>query len=354
MADLRDAVDFARTQAQEELDKRTAAWAPVAQALAAWSRDARESRAADDAAKRLIRAKDWLKDAADAIRNDRLRPLSAQSPEIWAELRHESNVELGPVTLTGSSTRRRVTLDVTVDGVDGAALSVMSQGELHALGLALFLPRATVPASPFGFLVIDDPVQSMDPAKVDGLARVLHRVATTRQVVVFTHDDRLPEAIRRLRLPATVLEVRRRRESTVTVTVADDPVSRYLADARAMALSEHVSDEAKRLVVATQCRFAIEAAAHDRIRSDQLGKGERHTDVEQLVAHPRTLHEITTLAVFGDPSRAGDLYGRLSNMCGGGAVDAFKAIRDGAHRAHTGDLMSLIRQAEVIARKVGP
>jgi recombinational DNA repair ATPase RecF len=206
VADLRDAVDFARAQAQAELDTRAAAWAPVAQALATWSRDARQSREADAAAKLLTKAKDWLKDAADAIRNDRLQPLSAQSQEIWAELRHESNVELGSVTLTGNGNHRKLTLDVTVDGVDGLALSVMSQGELHALGLALFLSRATVPAGPFGFLVIDDPVQSMDPAKVDGLARVLNRVAETRQVVVFTHDDRLPEAVRRLRLPATVLE----------------------------------------------------------------------------------------------------------------------------------------------------
>jgi recombinational DNA repair ATPase RecF len=354
VADLRDAVDFARAQAREELDTRAAAWAPVAEALAVWSRDAKESREADAAAKLLTKAKDWLKDAADAIRNDRLQPLSAQSQEIWAELRHESNVELGPVTLTGSSTQRRVTLDVTVDGVGGAALSVMSQGELHALGLALFLPRATVPASPFGFLVIDDPVQSMDPAKVDGLARVLNRVAATRQVVVFTHDDRLPEAVRRLRLPATVLEVRRRKESAVSVTVADDPVSRYLADARAMALSEHVSDEAKRLVVATLCRLAIEAAAHDRIRADRLARGERHADVEQLVAQPRKLHEITTLAVFGDPTRANDLYGRLTTMGGHGTVAAFKAIKEGAHRVHAGDLTPLIKQAELIAAKVGP
>jgi wobble nucleotide-excising tRNase len=51
---------------------------------------------------------------------------------------------------------------VTVDGVEGAALGVMSQGELHAMALSLFLPRATLPESPFRFVVIDDPVQSMD------------------------------------------------------------------------------------------------------------------------------------------------------------------------------------------------
>ena len=86
----------------------------------------------------------------------------------------------------------------------------MSQGELHALGLALFLPRATAADSPFGFVVTDDPVQAMDPANVDGLARVLSSVARSRQVVVFTHDDRLPAALRQLQLAATVLAVTRR------------------------------------------------------------------------------------------------------------------------------------------------
>ena len=91
----------------------------------------------------------------------------------------------------------------------------MSQGELNALALSLFMPRASLPESPFRFMVIDDPVQSMDPSRVDGLARVLQRPRATRQVVVFTHDDRLPEAVRQLLLPATVIEVTRRPGSVV-------------------------------------------------------------------------------------------------------------------------------------------
>jgi predicted ATPase len=112
--------------------------------------------------------------------------------------------------LSGSATQRKVELSVTVDGVDGVALGVMSQGELHALALSLFIPRATLDDSPFRFIVIDDPVQSMDPSRVDGLARVLESAAADRQVVVFTHDDRLPEAVRRMGIDATVLEVTRR------------------------------------------------------------------------------------------------------------------------------------------------
>ena len=110
-----------------------------------------------------------------------------------------------------------MTLDVTVEGVRGAALGVMSQGELHSLALSLFLPRATLPESPFRFVVIDDPVQSMDPSRVDGLARAFEETARTRQVIVFTHDERLPEAVRRLRIKSTILSVTRRPKSVVEV-----------------------------------------------------------------------------------------------------------------------------------------
>ena len=73
-------------------------------------------------------------------------------------------------------------MDVTVDGDSSVALGVMSQGELHALALSLFIPRVKFDASPFGFAILDDPVQAMDPVRVDGLARVLHSLARTRQV----------------------------------------------------------------------------------------------------------------------------------------------------------------------------
>jgi hypothetical protein len=133
-------------------------------------------------------------------------------------------VDLGSIRLAGSSTSRHVELDVSVDGAAGPALGVMSQGEVNALALSVFLPRARLPASPFRFLVIDDPVQAMDPAKVDGLARVLEKAAAGRQVIVFTHDNRLAQAVRQLRLAATILEVTRRPGSAVEVRPSLGPV----------------------------------------------------------------------------------------------------------------------------------
>ena len=126
-------------------------------------------------------------------------------------------------------------LKVTVDGQEGAALGVMSQGELHSLALSLFIPRATLPESPFRFVVIDDPVQSMDPARVDGLPRVLEAASQDRQVVLFTHDDRLHESVRRLGIAAIAIEITRREGSVVEPRRSKDPVSRYIEDAMALA-----------------------------------------------------------------------------------------------------------------------
>ena len=77
-----------------------------------------------------------------------------------------------------------------MDDQEAPAYSVMSQGELHSLALVAVHPRATHDYSPFSFLVIDDPVQSMDAQKGEGLATVLSECARHRQVVVFTHDTR--------------------------------------------------------------------------------------------------------------------------------------------------------------------
>ena len=116
----------------------------------------------------LKAAEDWLRSTATRIHNERFEPIKDRVKRIWELLRTQSHVELEDITFQGRSTNRRVSLDVRVDGVPGAALGVMSQGELHSLALSLFLPRATLEFSPFRFLLIDDPVQSMDRARVEG------------------------------------------------------------------------------------------------------------------------------------------------------------------------------------------
>jgi hypothetical protein len=228
----------------------------------------------------------------------------------------------------------------------------MSQGEMHALGLATFLPRGCAPESPFRFIVVDDPVQSMDPSKVDGLARVLAELAEQRQVVVFTHDSRLPDAVRRLDLGrARIVEVHRAERSVVTVRPGSDPVVRYLDDAHALSRSDDVPAEVRGPVVAELCRSALEAACHRVVWRTRVGRGVPHADIEKAIeAASRRLTTVVALAVFDDADRGGDVLGWLGRRHGPRAVNAYKACREGVHGAYLTDLPGLVADARLLAQ----
>ncbi|MEJ5914499.1 AAA family ATPase [Pseudokineococcus sp. 1T1Z-3] len=342
--DLGDAVGTLTAEAADLLARREDVWRPLALALAAWLPGAEDVAAEAEHLRLVTAAETWLKKSEAALREERLAPLAQEAAQIWEALRQESNVQLGAVALTGSASMRRVRLGVEVDGAEASsALAVMSQGELHALALSLFLPRATVPGSPFRFIVIDDPVQAMDPAKVDGLARVLARVAGQRQVVVFTHDDRLPEALRRLQLPAEVLQVERRAGSAVTVRRVDDHADRYLSDAQCLMREARVVTEVRRRVVPGLCRLAIDAACVDAVRRTRLAAGARHVDVEALLAEQPKLYPRLALALFDDVDRTGDVRSRANGLVRGGA-DAVTLSNKGAHDGiGDGALENLVR-----------
>jgi hypothetical protein len=64
-------------------------------------------------------------------------------------------------------------------------------------------------------------------------------------VVVLTHDNRLPETVRRLQIEATIWEVSRREGSEVEIRKNLDPVKRYLSDARALAKTDELADDVR-------------------------------------------------------------------------------------------------------------
>ena len=225
----------------------------------------------------------------------------------------------------------------------------MSQGELNSLALSLFLPRALLGESPFGFVVIDDPVQAMDPSKVDGLARVLADAASERQVVVFTHDDRLPEAVRRLQIEADLIAVTRSENSVVQCRRVSDPVSRYLDDARAISLTPGLPPEAARRSTALFLRLAIEAACTERIRSRRIGRGEPHAEVEVLLERADNTNKLAALALFDDADRHGDVRGRIGSISAK-AAEAYALINAGTHTGSLAgfDPSRLLRETEQV------
>jgi hypothetical protein len=189
----------------------------------------------------------------------------------------------------------------------------------------------------------------MDPARVDGLARVLQDTAKARQVVVFTHDDRLPEAVRRLQIEATVVEVTRREHSGVELRLAKDPVARYIEDAMAVARTDGLPPQAARRVVPGLCRLAVDAACTEAVRRRRLARGEPHAGVEDLLAAQTGSKPLAALALFDDAQKAGDVLPRLDKESRE-AADAFRMVNEGAHQELPGDLIQLVRHAEHLAQ----
>ena len=344
---LGDAVQQVVTRAGQALSTREDAWQPLALRVAGWLTVARRAERAAPAAADLRAAERWLKANLNDLRNARIAPLADRARQIWSALRQESNVDLGGLTLEGSATRRRVELAATVDGEDAGAFGVLSQGEQHALALALFLPRATAANSPFGFIVVDDPVQAMDPAKVDGLARVLQQTAADRQVVVLTHDDRLPEAVRRLQIPARILEVTRDVGSVVAVHRATDPADRYLSDARAVASDPAVPDDVASRVVPELCRLALEATCRDVWFRAQFARGGARADVERSWARARTTRARLALAVRGDQNASLDAW--LTQRQRRAALTVCAA---GVHVGLPGNAHQAVRDVERVVREL--
>ena len=347
---LVEATDAVRETAANRRQHLADQWRPIAGQLAGMLPVARAGQLAEQRLPELKNAERWLKGCEAAIRNERFDAVKAQVTDVWDTLAVDSNVTLEDVRLG----TRSVEMDVTVDGESGAALGVMSQGELNSLALSLFVPRVTFDASPFRFAILDDPVQAMDPVRVDGLARVLHDLARTHQVVVFTHDDRLPWAIRQLQIPAMIVSVTRRPRSRVELKKSLDPIQAAIKDARALDLTDGLPERVQRQVVPGLCRQAIEAACLESGRRRLLAAGMSLDDCEAMWVDTDRLLPRIAIALYGDPHRAGDVYGTLNNKFGRMAADTVRACNEMAHSgAPAGtDLKDLISRSESLAKNL--
>jgi hypothetical protein len=175
----------------------------------------------------------------------------------------------------------------------------------------------------------------------------LEETARTRQVIVLTHDDRLYEAVRRLDIDATVIEVSRGARSAVRVEKVLDPVQRRLWDARTVAMEEALPSEVKGRVVPTICRQAIEAAARDVVRARRLGRGESHQQVEDDIDAAGKLRQVVALALFDDAERAGEVVPKFGRL--GKTIQRCDA---GAHEEDRGDLVQLVEDSRALVKKI--
>ena len=352
-AQVRTAVEALREQARCELNRRENLWRPLRRQLLEWLPSARRGQQAAARTATVQAAADWLTHVEGDVRAERFRPIADQARRFWESMGKGSSVSLDDLTLAGQANRRHLELTTSIDGQAGVALSVMSQGELNALSLSLFLARALLPESPFRFLVIDDPVQAMDPTKVEGLARVLAEAAAERQVIVFTHDERLPAAARRLRIEHRLLAVTRRENSQVECQAVQEPVRRHLEDARAVWLTDPLDESTRRRVIPGFCRQALEAACIEAAWRNRTAAGRDYAETEQAVADAQTLNDKLTLVLLDDSNgNHQDMRNELYRSFGTRARDVVDACNRGAHGHWNGGMEALIDGTEWLAKRL--
>lgn len=249
----------------------------------------------------------------DALYSASFSALSQHAADIYSTIRPTSSavkfggLKLRQYTRALTPPTLRVTFDLTLATGNRVGRGVLSQGELHTLALSIFLPMMMRPESPFGFVVIDDPVQAMDAYAVDGLAEVLRDVAEELQVIVFTHDERLVHAVELLGFDHTRINVTRSDQSEVECDIASDPALRALERARisaARSVDEDVWMEDIWMNVALHCRHAVEHACITAGQRKLHKAGMTSADVRDALDAPKrhernTTKRLMAIAIWG-------------------------------------------------------
>ena len=182
-------------------------------------------------------------------------------------------------------------------------------------------------------MVIDDPVQSMDPAKVDGLARVLAEAAERARYRL--HPRRAAaRGGRPARHRRAGHEVKRRARSKVEVVRGARPSERYLGEALALCEDRRTSPTRSR---PASCPASAAARSRRRARRGSGGggsaEGDPHAEVEATLAGADRDKERGLAEAFGIPVNrgAGDHQRGPPSRAGAEAVSVVAQSKAGAH-----------------------
>ncbi len=354
------AIGELRIAARAQVDQADRAWQPLAANLAAWVRTARDYPKHKIFEQRLKGAEAWVKQHGKDIAEKRFRPMSDEISAVYDRLVSGGHSALLPPRVRGSKKRRTVDLIFSISGHERPVEGVMSHGEANLVALSVFLPRVKHTSSPFRFIVIDDPVAAMDGVKIEGLARVLSALGKTHQVVVFTHDLRLPAAVQLLQINADHIEVSRTNESQVVCQPAFGAVRRNLDHARQALGAKSLVASARRTTVAGFLRNAVEAQCDDIFTRERLRQGERFDDVAAFVRarHDRSTKEWLALALFGSEEAHKRVQSWLEAAVGAGDPETVNHLNSFVHdeRGQLGEsieLEALFTQCERLLEVLG-
>ncbi len=178
-------------------------------------------------------AEECVRQVQDYIRTTRNKMLELKSKEMmeWFSALHPG----ADVKFKGMKpTTTTISLLGEVFGEEVDVSSIFSEAQLNCLGLSFYAVTMLSPDNPFGFVVIDDPVQSMDQQHIENFKdRYLRRMLDMeKQVILLTHMQTLALSVDTLyrHLSPLSLELSSYTKDGPEIIATEEALNRMLKD----------------------------------------------------------------------------------------------------------------------------
>ncbi|QIZ35374.1 hypothetical protein [Saccharopolyspora sp. ASAGF58] len=240
-------------------------------------------------------ALDRLTAVYELVRDDRVRSLEADIEAVLRDFLDGTGFTGLQMSITGAlGDPERAELCLRFGDLVVSA-GALSAGQFNALMLSVLLGSNA--AGPFRFLVLDDPVHALDETRIQALCRHLAKLAEQdRQVVVFTHSERLISELKDTIPTATNMALARDDDGEHVLNDVTYPWQGLLADAKELTKHGQVLTE---LTVKTLslgfCRQALDAVARGVAREWARRHPGPHLLLETIDRSGRTRSALTKL-----------------------------------------------------------
>jgi len=123
-----------------------------------------------------------------------LEEISKDIQYYYNKLNPEEPIQFKKIIPT-SGVRRQARLEAEAFGKEINPVTCFSEAHMNSLGLSLYFPQRVDYNPEWEFVMLDDPVQSMDDDHTNQLIDILKEKSETKQVIILTHSSKFREDI---------------------------------------------------------------------------------------------------------------------------------------------------------------
>lgn len=124
-----------------------------------------------------------------------LEELSIDIQYYYNKLNPEEPIQFKRIAPT-SGIRRQAKLEAEAFGKEINPVTCFSEAHMNSLGLSLYFPQRVDYNPEWEFVMLDDPVQSMDDDHTNQLIDILKEKSETKQIIILTHSSKFREDIK--------------------------------------------------------------------------------------------------------------------------------------------------------------